>query len=1139
MECPKCHKNISDDTTVCPYCHKVLALTCPNCHSISQSAVCTKCGYIILEKCHKCGKMVPTTHEKCKCGFNTSTSIAYNECEIDEFASVIINFAGLKEIRRILGSQEMYAKFIVKLKNLLNAQVKGCNAHTVIYNDNYTVNFNRELSFQTSVNKAVRLSLKIATAFAGLNTNIIDQLGIPLKLVITIIRKNSEDFLVNKSIQRNVKLMIVKNDCKKHLQGMQVIIDQYCQDATRDYKTDSLYSLELDGGSVMFYELLLENYILPPEEYVEEPIKIIKQDTEKSVKNEKEEQDIYGFNVFDINAKCRFTKATLSELPSELTLNNKIVALRSSKELGLKTSEIVKYYEELELKPLYISCTEDMSYKPWGLFEKLFKEYYNLPFASGMIPPTFDVQRYNPIKDLITGQAKKSGSAEDARFKYMEFFVDFLTRLKKCVIIIDGFENIDDTSIQALELYFDKFMRVYTNFVFITDASTPVHGKIKGLLQTFLYNEITLIPNSIDRILATVKEDASNFINSFYFEKIQENFNGSKLYFDFALTFLKNKAILTKFDNKLLIKSSASAILPKDLSSLLRAVLKTLGKKQDASMILAFSCFLGERIDFQTLELLGINNIKENAQILCDMELVYVINNVVYINNYSYIKEILLASLKKEIQELLIKTIIAKLGKFLDSASLLLLMDKLSMFKEEYALLWKNAQYSISNGDYDSYLKNCLKYLSLLEIVGANSKQEEIEQNKKDIFQNILMTLYAYSPAKIYSIEKYLLIDAIESGNDEQIVRLSNLMLQGALLTSNYTEAYDLLHNILTRLTEPKLVVNGAINAKFLLLSLVNIEILFNIGDFKTCKEVAQSLLEVIKPDIIDKIKPQGFSVNSFVSHMLDSFRLVAFAKLITLDDDLEDFFKKVFLSLNADIPEKDCIVALKEFLAGKNYTPSNVELSTPFSKIVFLILQELSKTKINDKQFAQNIYQAKLLAADIQQIQLESICDILIALAYHRAGISVKADTILSDVLSKSEKSNIFNIVILSRYIIAKIKVENNEFDEALIMINDTLADIQRFDNQAKVFYAMFNQLFIDLTQKQNISSVDIDTEYQKLMILAPNGELERIIKYSENLKNNDDIEQNNNSNDSIDHSSNNQKEINFKNDMKTEVHE
>ena len=43
-------------------------------------------------------------------------------------------------------------------------------------------------------------------------------------------------------------------------------------------------------------------------------------------------------------------------------------------------------------------------------------------------------------------------------------------------------------------------------------------------------------------------------------------------------------------------------------------------------------------------------------------------------------------------------------------------------------------------------------------------------------------------------------MDAINQGDDEKIVKLSNLMLQGALITSNYTDALGLMHNILSRM---------------------------------------------------------------------------------------------------------------------------------------------------------------------------------------------------------------------------------------------------------------------------------------------------------------------------------------------------
>lgn len=298
--------------------------------------------------------------------------------------------------------------------------------------------------------------------------------------------------------------------------------------------------------------------------------------------------------------------------------------------------------------------------------------------------------------------------------------------------------------------------------------------------------------------------------------------------------------------------------------------------------------------------------------------------------------------------------------------------------------------------------KNCLGFLSLIEHIENNIPEEDIENNKKEVYQNILMSLYNYSPEKIYAIENVLLIDAMNENNDEKIVKLSNLMLQGALIASNYTDALTLLHNILTRMPNPTLVVDGNINTKFLLLSLVNIEILFNIGDFAQCVDVAKDLLGILQPTVIEKIKPVSFSTNLFIGHMLETFRLAAFAKLFLMDEGLDDLFQAIKASLNTELPDKDCILAIRDFLNGQRFSPSNIESSTAFAKVIYLILQEFEQHSDDYKTFAQNIYQAKLLAADLHQIQLEMFCDLLIAYSYANIGITKKLKLFIMIYLRK-----------------------------------------------------------------------------------------------------------------------------------------
>ncbi len=1100
MECPKCHTKLDDNQTVCPRCHKVLLLECPNCKNLSESAVCEKCGYTIVVKCSKCGKINPVTKEKCsKCGFPVKTSLAYQECESDDFASIIVKFGALKNIRRLLKSQELYSKFYYRLKNLLLAQLKGVDCKLIIYNDVFVINMNKELSFATSSNKAARLAIKVVNAFSELNNNIVEELSSPLNLSLTIVKKSSENLQDLIEYENNVKLLNIKKSNKKYLLGLKIILDQdVCDNIGKDYKTDSLYSIEENGRTIMFYEIVLDDYVLPPSKDDDENIAPVHKASLPKSKPENEEKDIYAFKVFDINAKCTFDRVPAASLLNRMSAldfvnKDKILAIRGDCNLQPSSQDLVKFFESKDYKVLSVTCTESMNYKPWGFFDAVLRDFWRLSFHN-KFNQGLDIKNHKALFDLLMFKPVKAMSPEDARFAYMEHIGKFLSSLQKTVILVEGFEYLDDTSIQTLELYFDRFKNIKTNFVFVTSSEHAVHTKIKGLLRTPCYTEITLKKSSIDSLLSTLKSDAADFIQSFYFEKIRENFDGSLLYFETALSYLKETNVLLDFDNKLIIKSHKSVILPSSLKDLYKAKIKHLSKNMDLSLILAYSAILSSRIDFQTLAALEIKDIEKNAKLLQDAGLARVIDGIIYINNYNLVSSVVLASLKKDILEFLCKNILAKIGKGLDDTSSITVMGKLSCFKEEYLLLWRNSQFGMNTGDYDAYLKNCLGFLSLVEHIG-DLDPEAVENNKKEVYSNILLCLYSYSPAKIYYIENLLLADAIKEGDDEKIVKLSNLMLQGALISSNYTDALSLLHNILSRMQQPVMLVDGAVNTKFLLLSLVNIEILYNIGDFRQCADTASEILDVLTPEILDKVKPASFSANLFVSHILETFRLAGFAKLYLLDKDLDEFFEKIKLSLNAELPEKDCILTVKDYLAGKEYAVSNIESASPFSKVIFLILQEISVLKDDYKRFAQNIYQAKLLAADLHQYEFELFCDLLIAYAYSKIGIPQKAQSIYTDVLNKAEKSAMFNTLALARYFAAKLKLASQKTDEAFLYINDTLAMLQKFNNQSKIIYALFEKLYIQAAQEQGFAAVDVESENQKLLAVNSDNALSRIL--------------------------------------------
>lgn len=1093
MECPKCHTKLNDNTTVCPVCRKVLLLECPNCHSLEETSVCTKCGYKILIKCSKCGKINPSINDLCsKCGFPTKSSIALQECESDELACVIIKFANLKKIRRLLKSQDTYDRFFYKLKNLLLAQIRNQEGLFITYGDTFVLNFNKELSLPTSANKAARFALKIANVFTQLNLNIIEQLRLPLGLNIVIAKKSAEELQTLQNYENNVKLLNLKKDAKKYLKGTQIILDQYIWDEiNKDYKTDSLYSLEENGKTTMFYEIVLDSYVLPPEtEKTEMTAEAIQKVLPQKVKKDEEQPDMYSFNVFDINAKCSFDTTNAVSLKEKLNSmdfdkNAKILSIRSSIENCADIADIVEVCKAKDLKTLTITCTESMSYEPWGFFIKLFKAAYGISYINTVMTEQTNpaiTKIFAPLFDLCLGKAAPASTSEDARFAYIELWGKFLSVLSNTAIIVDGFENLDDTSIQTIDLYLDRLRKITPNFIFITSERVSVHSKIKELLRTENYTELKLTKSSFSNCLSTIKLDASDFIGSFYFEKIQENFNGSYLYFKHAIKYLMEMGVLINFDNKLLVKGAKSIVVPTDIFGIYKARLKNFGKNSEVSFSIAYSALLYPGLDINTLEALGIKDINNNLKILNESGLTRIEGNNFIINNFAEFKDIITSALKKEAEVMLAKNILSKIGTSLNKATTAIMLGKMGAFSDEYILLCANADFALETGDYDAYLKNCLGFLSLIESVDTNIPEEEIEKRKKEVYESILKYLYSYAPAKIYFIENILLTDAINENDNEKIVRLSNMMLQGALISSNYTDALGLLHNILSRMENPTLLVDGAVNAKFLLLSLVNIEILYNIGKYKECAETATEILSVINFEMLDKIKPAGFSMNSFVSHLLETMTLAAFAKLFMMDEGLDNFFDLVKITLNTELPEKDCIIAIRDYLCGKIYNTGPIEEYSALSKAIFLILQEISNLQSSGdyKKFAQNIYQAKLLAEDIYQTEVKYFCDMLIAYAYSKIGITAKAEFIYNDVLQSSEKSAMFNILIISKYLLAKLE---NDPQKALLIVNDALDLIRKHENQAIILFVIFEKLYIELAAETGTSISSLETEEQKLL--------------------------------------------------------
>ena len=149
MECPKCGFEIDDNATSCPNCKKVLKIVCPKCKTLNKTNTCKRCGYVILTKCHNCGKISLAEKGKCKkCGFDLEKSVILNESNTDQFVCLLITFPAITEMTQILGSARLVNKFKNNIDKIIVSKARDSSSRRQIVGKKIVIRFNKEYSFK-------------------------------------------------------------------------------------------------------------------------------------------------------------------------------------------------------------------------------------------------------------------------------------------------------------------------------------------------------------------------------------------------------------------------------------------------------------------------------------------------------------------------------------------------------------------------------------------------------------------------------------------------------------------------------------------------------------------------------------------------------------------------------------------------------------------------------------------------------------------------------------------------------------------------------------------------------------------------------------------------------------------------------
>ena len=170
MECPKCGFELDDKAMVCPNCKKVLKLACPICKTINTTNTCKSCGYVIVSKCHNCGKINQTINKKCKkCGFSTEKSVVMNESNTDDFVMLTIDFPNIDDMRNYLGSAKLLNKFKLNLDKIIFDYTKKIGLRRQIIGKTYVIRFDKEYTFNSSATTAVKAAIDLLNSILKFN----------------------------------------------------------------------------------------------------------------------------------------------------------------------------------------------------------------------------------------------------------------------------------------------------------------------------------------------------------------------------------------------------------------------------------------------------------------------------------------------------------------------------------------------------------------------------------------------------------------------------------------------------------------------------------------------------------------------------------------------------------------------------------------------------------------------------------------------------------------------------------------------------------------------------------------------------------------------------------------------------------
>jgi len=1112
MECPKCGLEIDDKATVCPNCKKVLKVVCPICKTINQTNTCKKCGYVIITKCNKCGKVNQTVDKKCKkCGFSLEQSVILNESNTDLFAMATVDFPNISELKTLLGSVQLLNKFKSKLDSIVLSIAKSAGVRCQVLNGTYVLRFNKEYTFNSSVDKAITTILKLLTEVTKMNYKLSNKKNATVRCNVFLLRRSVDDNPYDVKSGFNISMVKQSDNVKeKVLNTFQVIADNYVQDSLDNkYQASPLNSVMIKGEVVMFHEMDINPHLhINYEELEDKPEEVeipnfvqnmlVEQDKLDGEALSRLESPIDPDAIYDIET-IHFNEIQASFIRTEnIDVFYHMVNRLSEHPYGIcaiKTPtlyvpyslKVISLIEEMGIYKNIISmtCYDEMKYSPYSFFKDLVSAIFEYAVSQKLFN-TNDFTMFKSIdpndmiKDLITLKERGIDNPEDTRYVYFDIFLTLLNAIPETLIFIENFDKIDSSSYDVMKFLFENFEKLKISYLISYDRDFSLHKDSYFLMARPYYTEITLKPTSFERMIEENKEYYRKIMDSFYFHRIAKYSFGSILFLDIAIQYLIESGVYAANEDCIELVNPKTIIVPSSLNKLMKRRLNLLEDDPDAIKFLASCVLLGTRIDQQTIKSLEYENIDDIIQKLTEMGYIYFWNNCMYFPNYNLLKENILAVLSLEMLKEIANDLFAKVFvESMPSPTKAYLYGLLEDSKSEFEQWESLAKISLSMGDFSAYVNCADKIIDLLNQNTDEEKEEEIERYKLDLYENISNNLYEYLPEKTSGIAETTLARLEAAGEDERVIQLCNKMIKGCLTNGNYMHALELTHKILSRLPRASIDPNSPdFNKYFFFMTIVHIEILFNIGAFEDCLEVGYKILSVVKQSNLDQLRLEIFTLEEFQNIIISSVGFVALANVLQLKGNVKEFLTLVKTDLPIIPPSYEIFVALESYIRGQGaiHSPVMVSDTDRFSGILFHIMEAFVKYSDDVNGFAEEIYEAKRIARYAKLHQIELFCDLLIGRAYINLESYDKASLIIYKIIRATGDNGMANLTYVAWLVMSELNIRQGRYTVAYGIINNSLIQLEKADNSNEYLLLLFKyQMYKVQMYKGNADNAQI----------------------------------------------------------------